>query len=58
MTMNMVNTLVDNAIEFTLASVVLTLCVFALVATWKWLIGLAIKFIYWLFPGLTAHKKK
>lgn len=58
MTMNMVNTLVDNAIEFTLASVVLTLCVFALVATWKWLIGLAIKFFYWLFPGLTAHKKK
>nr|DAW18658.1 MAG TPA: hypothetical protein [Caudoviricetes sp.] len=56
--MEMINTFINGAIEFTLASVVLTLCIFALVSTWKWLIGLAIKFIQWLFPGLTNHKKK
>ncbi len=58
MTIEMINTFINGAIEFTLTSVVLTLCIFALVATWKWLIGLAIKFIQWLFPGLANHKKK
>ena len=57
MTMDMVNTFINAAIEFTLASVVLILCIFALAATWKWLIGLGIKFIHWLCPGLTNHKK-
>ncbi len=57
MTMEMVNTFINVAIEFTLASVVLMLCIFALVAIWKWLIGLGIKFIHWLCPGLTNHKK-
>ena len=57
MTMEMVNTFINAAIEFTLASVVLMLCIFALAATCKWLIGLGIKFIHWLCPGLTNHKK-
>lgn len=57
MTMEMVNTFINAAIEFTLASVVLMLCIFALAATWKRLIGLGIKFIHWLCPGLTNHKK-
>lgn len=56
MTMEMVNTFINAAIEFTLASVVLMLCVFALAATWKWLIGLGAKFVHWLCPGLTKHK--
>lgn len=33
MTMEMVNTFINAAIEFTLASVVLMLCIFALAAT-------------------------
>ena len=57
MTMNIINTFINGAIEFTLSAVVLILCIFALVATWKWLIGLGIKLIQWLFPGLTVHKK-
>lgn len=57
MTMEMINAFINAAIEFTLASVVLMLCIFALAATWKWLIGLGIKFIHWLCPGLTNHKK-
>lgn len=58
MTMEMVNAFINNAIEFTLAAIVLILCVFALAATWKWIIGLGIKFIHWLCPGLNNHKKK
>lgn len=57
MTMNIINTFINGAIEFTLSAVVLILCIFALAATWKWLIGLGIKLIQWLFPGLTVHKK-
>ena len=57
MTMNIINTFINRAIEFTLSAVVLILCIFALAATWKWLIGLGIKLIQWLFPGLTVHKK-
>ena len=57
MTMEMVNTFINAAIEFTLASVVLMLCIFALAATWKWLIGLGSIFIHWLCPWLTNHKK-
>lgn len=57
MTMNIINTFINGAIEFTLSAVVLILCIFALVATWKWLIGLGIKLIQWIFPGPTVHKK-
>ena len=57
MTMNIINTFINRAIEFTLSAVVLILCIFALAATWKWLIGLGIKLIQWIFPGLTVHKK-
>ena len=57
MTMDIINTFINQAIEFTLSAVVLILCIFALVAVWKWLIGLCIKFIHWLCPGLTKHKQ-
>ena len=57
MTMDIINTFINQAIEFTLSAVILILCIFALAATWKWLIGLGIKFIQWLCPGLTNHKK-
>lgn len=57
MTMDIINTFINQAIEFTLSAVVLILCIFALVAVWKWLIGLCIKFIHWLYPGLKKHKQ-
>lgn len=58
MTMDMVNAFVGAAIDFTLAAVVLTLCIFALAATWKWLIGLGLRFLQWLCPGLTKKSRK
>lgn len=57
MTMDIINTFINEAIEFTLSAVVLILCIFALAATWKWLIGLCIKFIHWLCPELKKHKQ-
>ena len=57
MTMDVIATFINKAADFTSSAIVLILCIFALAATWKWLIGLGIKFIQWLCPGLTNHKK-
>lgn len=57
MTMDVIATFINKAADFTSSAIVLILCIFALAAVWKWLIGLCIKFIHWLCPGLTKHKQ-
>ncbi len=57
MSMETVNQFINGAVDFTFASIVIALSFFALAAIWKWLIGICIRFIHWLFPGLEQKKK-
>lgn len=57
MTMEIISTFVNSAVDFTTSAIVLILSIFALLAVWKWLIGLCIKFVHWLCPTLSKHKQ-
>lgn len=56
MTMELVNQFMNDAVNFTLTAIVLALTLFALAAIWKWLIGVTIRFVHWLCPGLAKKR--
>lgn len=57
MRMELLNQFMNDAVNFTFTAIVLALTLFALAATWKWLIGVSIRFVHWLCPGLVMKKK-
>ena len=52
MSMELLNQFMNDAVDFTFTAIVLALTLFALAAIWKWLIGVSIRFVHWLCPGL------
>ena len=57
MSMELLNQFMNDAVDFTFTAIVLALTLFALAAIWKWLIGVSIRFVHWLCPGLVRKKK-
>ena len=57
MNMELLNQYMNDAVNFTFTAIVLALTLFALVAIWKWLIGVSICFVHWIYPGLVRKKK-
>ena len=57
MSMELLNQFMNDAVNFTFTAIVLALTLFALAAIWKWLIGVSIRFVHWLCPGLVRKKK-
>ena len=57
MNIELVSQFLNDAVNFTFTAIVLALTLFALVAIWKWLIGVSIHFVHWLCPGLLRKKK-
>ena len=57
MSMELLNQFMNDAVNFTFTAIVLALTLFALAAIWKCLIGVSIRFVHWLCPGLARKKK-
>lgn len=58
MTMDYLNTLLDAACKGTLIGICASFWIFGLVAIWKWFLGVAKKFLHWVFPNCKWFKPK
>lgn len=56
MTMELVNTLIDASIRGTLLGITMFFWGCALIAVWKWLLGLAKRFFHRLCPNFRKNK--
>lgn len=50
MNMDTINTLIDSSIRGTLLGITIFFWGCGLAAIWKWLFGLAKRFLHWMFP--------
>ena len=57
MTMDMLNQIIDSSIRGTLLGITIFFLGCALVAIWKWIFGVAKRFIHWLFPNFFKKKE-
>lgn len=57
MTMDMLNQFIDASIRGTLLGITIFFWGCGLTAIWKWVFGVAMRFIKWLFPNFFKKKE-